>query len=152
MLSDFGRIGRDAQLRYTNAGDAVCAISIAVEYGRRGQDGKRPTQWYEVVLWGKHAEALAPYLLKGKQVHFTGTDLHEEHFSRQDGTAGVKLTCKAVDIKLAHTAERTQPEPEARPATQPQAQPQAAQRQQPRQQAARQPAPTVDDFDDDIPF
>ena len=49
-VSEFGRIGRDAELRYTPNGDAVCNIPVAVDYGRKGQDGKRPTQWYDVTL------------------------------------------------------------------------------------------------------
>ena len=65
-VSDFGRIGRDAELRFTAAGDAVCSVPVAVDYGRKGQDGKKPTQWYEVTLWGKQAEGLAEYLTKGK--------------------------------------------------------------------------------------
>ena len=65
---ELGRIGRDVELRYTPSGDAVCNIALAVDYGRKGQDGKRPTQWYEVSLWGKRAEALQPYLLKGGMI------------------------------------------------------------------------------------
>jgi hypothetical protein len=40
---DIGRLGRDAELRYTPNGDAVCNLALACEYGRKGQDGKRPT-------------------------------------------------------------------------------------------------------------
>jgi single-strand DNA-binding protein len=140
-VSEFGRIGRDAELRYTPSGDAVCGIPVAVDYGRKGQDGKKPTQWYEVTLWGKQAEALAPYLLKGKQVFFTGTDLHVESFSKSDGSQGVKLACRAGEIKFASDGQQQQ-----------QAAPQ--QRQQPQRQAPQpsQQAAPPDDFDSEIPF
>ncbi|WP_262405552.1 single-stranded DNA-binding protein [Pseudomonas fluorescens] len=64
-LTDIGRLGRDAELRYTPNGDAVCNLALACEYARKGQDGKRPPQWIDATLWGKQAETMAPYLLKG---------------------------------------------------------------------------------------
>jgi len=143
-VSDFGRIGRDAELRYTQSGDPVCSIPVAVDYGRKGQDGKKPTQWYELTLWGKQAEGLAEYLTKGKQVFFTGTDLHIETFPKNDGTEGVKLVCRCSEIKFASDGA-------GQPAQQQRQQPQQ-QRQQ--SQRSQQAAPQDDHtgFDDIIPF
>ena len=141
-VTDFGRIGRDAELRFTANGDPVCSIPVAVDYGRKGQDGKKPTQWYEVTLWGKQAEGLAEYLTKGKQVFFTGTDLRVETFQKGDGTPGVKLVCRCSEIKFASDGQGQQAQ-----------RPQAAQRQPaPRQQQSQQAAPPEDEFLDDIPF
>jgi len=145
-VSEFGRIGRDAELRYTSGQNpkAVCSIPVAIDYGRKGQDGKKPTQWYEVTLWGKQAEVLAEYLTKGKQVFFTGKDLHIETFNKQDGSQGVKLVCDCQEIKFASDGQQSQ---------QRAANPQQAPRQPaPRQQPTGQPAPDYDSFDDDIPF
>ena len=138
-VSEFGRIGRDAELRYTASGDAVCSIPVAIDYGRKGQDGKKPTQWYEVTLWGKQAEALAEYLTKGKQVFFTGTDLHVEQFKKGDGSEGVKLVCRCSEIKFASDGQPAQQRTAQAPAQKP----------APRQQS-QQAAPP--DFDDDLPF
>ena len=144
-VSEFGRIGRDAELRYTQSGDPVCSIPVAVDYGRKGQDGKKPTQWYELTLWGKQAEGLAEYLTKGKQVFFTGTDLHIETFPKNDGTEGVKLVCRCSEIKFASDGQGQ--------AAQSQRQQPAPRQQSQQQPAARQqPAPDHDSFDDDIPF
>lgn len=144
-VSEFGRIGRDAELRYTSGQTptAVCSIPVAIDYGRKGQDGKKPTQWYEVTLWGRQAEALAEYLTKGKQVFFTGKDLHIEQFNKSDGSQGFKLVCDCQDIKFASDGQQQQqrqPHPQAAAARQP------APRPQPQQSAAD------DSFDDDIPF
>lgn len=144
-ISEFGRIGRDAELRYTPSGDAVCNIPVAVDYGRKGQDGKKPTQWYEIALWGKQAEGLAPYLLKGKQVFFTGSDLHIEEFRKGDGSQGTKLVCRASEIKFASDGQQGQPR-------QDQAARQPAPRPQQATKPAAQPAGDHDSFDDDIPF
>lgn len=141
-VSEFGRIGRDAEVRYTQAGDAVCSIPVAVDYGRKGQDGKKPTQWFEVTLWGKQAEGLAEYLTKGKQVFFTGTDVHIETFPKSDGTEGVKLVCRCSEIKFASDGQATQQQRQ-----------QPQQQRQPSQQQRSQPAQEDHTgFDDIIPF
>lgn len=147
-VSEFGRIGRDAELRYTSGQNpvAVCSIPVAIDYGRKGQDGKKPTQWYEVTLWGKQAEALAEYLTKGKQVFFTGKDLHIETFNKQDGTQGMKLVCECQEIKFASDGQQSTQAPRQQQAPQRQPAP------RPQQPQGQQPAPDFDSFDDDIPF
>jgi len=146
-LTDIGRIGRDAELRYTPNGDAVCNLAIACEYGRKGQDGKRPTQWVDATLWGKQAEAMAPYLVKGQQLHFTIDDAHVETYTKADHSQGVKLTGRVIIIKFAGSP------PQQAQGNQQQQQ-RAPQQQQSRQQAPqqRQQAAPPDSFDDDIPF
>lgn len=142
-VAEFGRIGRDAELRYTGSGDAVCSIPVAVDYGRKGQDGKKPTQWYEVTLWGKQAEALAEYLTKGKQVFFVGSDLHVETYKKNDGSEASKLVCRCAEVKFASSGEQA-PRQEQR----------TQQRQAPARpaQQSQQGKQGPDDFDDDIPF
>lgn len=126
------KLGRDAELRYTAGSDpvAVCNLSLAFRYGRKGGDGKYPTQWIEGSLWGKQAEALAPYLLKGSSVSVSIEDTHIEHFKKADGTPSVKLSGRVLSIELgasapaadaapapaARTAAPAPPPPQRRPA------------------------------------
>lgn len=148
-LTDIGRLGRDAELRYTPDGNAVCNLALACEYGRKGQDGKRPTQWVDATLWGKQAEAMAPYLLKGQQLHFTIDDAHVETYTKGDNSKGTKLTGRVIIIKFAGSP----PQQDQGNQQQQQRAPQQ-QRQQNRQQAQQQnqQAAPPDSFDDDIPF
>ncbi|MBU0792050.1 MAG: single-stranded DNA-binding protein [Gammaproteobacteria bacterium] len=143
QLTDIGRIGRDAELRYTPSGDAVCNLALACDYGRK-VDGKRPTQWVDATLWGKQAEAMAPYLIKGQQVHFTMDDAHIETYAKTGGGEGFKLTGKIIVIKFAGS-------PPQAAGNQQQA-PQPRQQAQRPQQAAPQPAPDDSQYDPDIPF
>jgi single-strand DNA-binding protein len=131
------RLGRDAEIRYTPGGDAVCNLSLAVNYGQKGQDGNRPTQWIDASLWGKRAEALAQYLVKGSVHCFTLEDVHLETYQGKTGE-GVKLVARVLDVELGPRVGGEQS------ASQP-AQRQAAPAQRP------QPKPANLD-DDDIPF
>jgi single-strand DNA-binding protein len=69
-----GNLGRDAELKYTASGAAVCSFSMATTEKWKGRDGQaqEKTEWHRVVLWGKSAESLAEYLTKGKQVAVEG--------------------------------------------------------------------------------
>ncbi len=38
----------------------------------REGEKKEQTEWHRIVLWGKPAETLQPYLVKGKQIYLEG--------------------------------------------------------------------------------
>lgn len=130
------RLGRDAEIRTTSNGEQVATLALAFSYGRKGSDGKRPTQWVDGALWGKRAEALAPYLLKGGLVSVSLEDVHVETFDGKNGP-GHKLAARVVDVELAGGGERTAaPAPAPRPAPRPPASASSG----------------FDGMDDDIPF
>lgn len=133
------RLGRDAEVRYTPAGDAVCNLSLAVNYGMKAQDGNRPTQWYDATLWGKQAEALAQYLVKGSVHCFALSDIHLEEYEGKNGK-GTKMVARVDSVELGPRQGGSD-------------QGEAPQRQQgsPAPRPAPRPAPQ-DDMSDDIPF
>ena len=125
MFTQLITLGRDAELRHTANGKAVCSVVGAYDIG--WGDNKR-TQWIEGALWEKRAESLAQYLLKGKQLHVTFDDVEVEMYEGKKGT-GAKLKGRIVDVKLVKdgSGNSGQKAPVAQPAT-------------------------PDNFDHDIPF
>lgn len=136
------RLGRDAELRRTPGGDAVCNLSLAVNYGMKSQDGNRPTQWIDASLWGKQAEALAPYLLKGTVHCFALSDVHIETYEGQNGP-GHKLAARVDSVELG---------PRQDGGSAPAAAPRPAGGQAQRSAASAPASKGFDDIDDDIPF
>lgn len=69
-----GNLGRDAEMRFTSGGTAVATVSIATTdvYNDRDGQKKEDTQWHRIVIWGKTAESIQPYLTKGKQIYVEG--------------------------------------------------------------------------------
>ena len=70
-----GNLGRDAELKYTPSGAAVSNFSIATSESWKDKNSgerKEKTEWHRIVLWGKTAENLSQYLLKGKQIYVEG--------------------------------------------------------------------------------
>jgi single-strand DNA-binding protein len=94
------RLGRDAEVRYLPDGTAVANLSLAVNYGKKGSDGNRPTQWIDASLWGKQAEAIAQYLVKGSVHSFTLSDVHIETYQRNGGGEGFKMVARVDDVEL----------------------------------------------------
>ncbi|MDR1177881.1 MAG: single-stranded DNA-binding protein [Spirochaetaceae bacterium] len=94
-----GRLTRDAELKYTAGGQAVCKFSIAVNRRRKNGD-----QWvdepnfFDVVLWGRQGEVLNQYLIKGKTITVDG-ELRQDRWE-QEGQNRSKIEIVANTIVL----------------------------------------------------
>ena len=143
QLTGLFTLGRDAEIRTSQNGTVIVNLAVAYNYGRKGDDGKKPSQWVRAAMFGKQAEALAPHLTKGKQVSLVIRDLHIATFQKQDGSTGTSLEGVA-DFDDFARGNPTGYETQRQQQPQRQAEPQ-------RQQAPR-PASGFDDMDDEIPF
>jgi single-strand DNA-binding protein len=128
IITGLARLGRDAELRYTQQGDAVCRLSLAFNYGKKAADGTRPTQWVDASMWGKRAD-----------------EPHIEEFVRKDSSKGFKLTARISEIEFAGS----------RPAGDGGQRTGAPAPAQPAQGNVAPPPPAgsgFNDFEDDLPF
>lgn len=155
MLTKLMRLGRDAELRYTQSGEPVANLALAYNYGQKDQNGKRPSQWCDASLWGDRATKLQPYLLKGAALVVTLDDVHVHTFQKGDGTMGTSLRARVVGLEFAGSPQQ---EGQGNSQAQPQQRQQSNQqrgndRAQQRQAPPPQSGPrNFNDFDDDIPF
>src|SRR5699024_9457075 len=67
-----GRMVKDLDLRYTQAGKAVGNVSIAVNRPFKNASGENEADFIPIVVWGKQAENLANYMKKGSQIGVDG--------------------------------------------------------------------------------
>lgn len=94
-----GRLTRDAELKYTANGQAVCKFSIAVNRRRKnGDNWEDEPSFFDIVLWGRSGEALNQYLLKGKAIGVEG-ELRQDRW-QQDGQNRSKVEVVANNIQL----------------------------------------------------
>ena len=130
-----GRLTRDAELKYTNNGTAICKIAIAVNRRRKIDD-----QWtdeasfFDVTIWGKMGEAINQYLVKGKQVGIEG-ELRQNKWE-QDGQPRSKVEIVANNVQLLGGGKQGERSGGNRNAT----------------EAPQGGSTPKDDFQDDIPF
>lgn len=131
-----GRLTRDVELKYTNTGFAIANLSLAINRRVKKDDTWQDEgNFFNCVLIGKRAEALAQYLVKGKQIGIQG-ELRQNRWE-QDGQPRSRVEIFVNDIQLlgGRGSEQRSDTAPSRP-----------------NQYSAPEIPTADDFDDDIPF
>ncbi len=135
-----GRLTRDAELKYTNGGQAVCHFTVATDARvKKGEQYVEEGSFWEVDLWGKRGEAVNQYLTKGALVGVLGPVRLEK--SEYEGKTYTRAKVTAQELSLLGGKKQEQDAQGASAgATKPEAQ---------------QPVlgePPRDDFADDTPF
>ena len=145
QMTGLARIGRDVELRFTPDRKPVANLSLAFDYGQKGDDGKKPTQWVDASLWGQRAESIAPHLLKGTKIYVILDDVHQEYYQTRDGRSGSKIVGRVNVIEFAGRPQGgTPPQQHANQTSPQQATTAPAQ--------ATQTATSLADMTDDCPF
>jgi single-strand DNA-binding protein len=122
-----GNIGNDAELRQTKEGTAILSWSIAVNYGY----GKNAiSTWVRCSLFGKRAESLQQYMLKGTMVGIQG-EIALQTYTNKQGEVKSDLICNVSNVTLCGKKEANRIEAPTQPKS-----------------AGELPS----DFEDDIPF
>ena len=65
-----GRLTKDPELRYTQAGKAVCSFTLAVDRPYSGD--KKEADFINIVVWNTIGENCAKYLSKGRKAAVQG--------------------------------------------------------------------------------
>ena len=95
-----GNLTRDPEMRYTPNGQAVSSFAVATNRKWKGRDGApdgEDTQYHDIVVWGKQAEAVTPMLKKGGPVFIEGR-LQTRNWEGQDGVKRYKTEIVADNI------------------------------------------------------
>ena len=103
-----GNLTRDIELRQTQSGYAIGAISVAVNDRRKNpqtEEWEDKPNFVECTLFGKRAEGLAPYLIKGQKVGINGK-LDWQQWEAQDGTKRSTLKVIVNDLELLGGAKQ----------------------------------------------
>lgn len=130
-----GRLTRDVELTYLNTGTALAKMSIATNRSiKQNDEWKDEVSFFNVILWGKRAEALSTYLLKGKQILIAGT-LKQNRWEKDGQTRSrVEIVADRIQLLGGKKQDKNQGE-----------------RQE--QEEKEHKTETADDgFEDDIPF
>ena len=90
-----GNLTRDAEMKYTNGGMAVCNFSLAVNESWSGKDY---ASFFDFTIWGKYAEAMVNLLKTG--VSITVTSKAKQERWEQDGKTRSKVKFTAESIRL----------------------------------------------------
>jgi single-strand DNA-binding protein len=103
-----GNVGRDAELRFTPAGQAVCSFPVATNRTFTKDSGEKvkETTWFRVSAWGKLAEVCNQYVKKGMWLVVDGQMTPDKDsgcprsWLRQDGTPASSYEVKANTVRF----------------------------------------------------
>ena len=97
-----GNLGADPELRVTNSGQAVLKMRLATSetYLDKNRVRQERTEWHNVVVWGKRAEALGKFLTKGSRIFVEG-GLRTSSYDDREGNKRYKTEIVASNIILS---------------------------------------------------
>lgn len=89
-----GHATRDAELKYTQNGTAICKVTVAVNHKYKDQ---KDVSFIDVTCWQKMAE-MAAQIKKGEAVMFSGR-IQQESWTSKDGEKRAKLVVVADTLR-----------------------------------------------------
>jgi single-strand DNA-binding protein len=103
-----GNVGKDPEMRYTPAGQAVTSFSVATnrQYTTSGGEQVKETIWFRVSTWGKQAEVCNQYIRKGSKVLVEGRLTPDKStggprvWNKDDGTATASFEVTASTVRF----------------------------------------------------
>lgn len=126
-LTVAGQLGKDAELRHLPNGDPVANFSIADSQGK-----DKDAIWWNCQLFGKRAESLSQYLVKGQAVTITGS-VSQRKYTDKNGQERISTDVRVNEVALQGGKREAAP--------------------QQRQQASKPSNPGgFEDMNDDVPF
>lgn len=145
-----GNLGRDPEMKYMPSGEAVANVAIATTEKWKDKntgEQKEATEWHRVSFFGRLAEIVGQYCVKGSSVYIEGS-LKTRKYTDKDGVEKYATEITAKELKMLSgkpegagaapapaQQQRQAPAPTGRPA-----------------QGGAKPAPNFSSMDDDIPF
>ena len=137
-----GRLGKDPELRTTQSGKSVTSFSLAVQRGKKNQNGEYESDWIDVQAWGTTAEFICKYFQQGQLMAVSGR-IQVRNYEDKQGNKRKAVEIVAQDVSFCESRKREEPEPVKQS-------PQSTEPVESYEQAMLPP----DDFlgDDDLPF
>lgn len=83
-----GHVGQEPEIKNLEGGKKLANISIATNevYYRENGDKVEQTQWHRVIAWGKTADIIEKFVVKGKEIGIEGKLTHRSY----DDKDGIK--------------------------------------------------------------
>lgn len=93
-----GRLTADPEQRAANSGTLITKFRLAVDRNRKGPDGEKQTDFFNVACFGKTAEFVAQYAAKGDLVAVDGRCEIDEYTDR-DGNRQRAVQVSADNVQ-----------------------------------------------------
>ena len=105
-LSLIGNLTRDAELRQTKGGQEVLTINLATNTAYKSKAGEKveDTTFHRVSVWGKSAEALSKFLVKGMKIYIEGRLSYQDIKDNEGKTIARQANINADEVIVLASA------------------------------------------------
>ena len=97
-VTDMGRAGQDAEIKYFESGKVKTTFSLAVNR-RDAKTKEEVADWFNIEVWDKQAEFAGEYIKKGRQVVVDGR-ISISKWTDQSGEERERFLVVANNIRL----------------------------------------------------
>lgn len=76
-----GHVGNDPEIKTFDGGKKLAKLSIATNESYKNEKGEKveETQWHNLIAWGKTADTIEKYVVKGKEIAIEGKLTHKSY-------------------------------------------------------------------------
>ena len=76
-----GHVGQDPEIKNLDGGKKLANFTIATNDSYKNDKGEKveQTEWHKLVAWGKTAEIIEKYVIKGKEIAIEGKLTHRSY-------------------------------------------------------------------------
>jgi single-strand DNA-binding protein len=113
-----GNLGKNPEVRYTPAGQAVASLRVATSRSwtdKQSGTRKEETEWHDVEVWGKQAEACGEHLEKGRTIYVEGRIKTEKWTDKQSGQEKYRVKIAADFVRFLGGGKQQAPKQEPEP-------------------------------------
>lgn len=104
-----GRLTANPECKQTQGGKMYCRFQIAINRPKQ-QDGTQQADFISCVAWGKTAETISQYFIKGKLIIVEGS-LHNNNYTDKNNVQhyGLDVWLDKFDFVLSDNSQNQQP-------------------------------------------
>jgi len=101
QITIVGRVGGDAEFKYTKEGVALTNFSVAVSKKTgRGDERREKTTWFKCTVWRDRAETASEIIRKGAQILVAGEVDVEAYLDKKTNDPRAALTITVGTFQL----------------------------------------------------
>ena len=76
-----GHVGNDPEIKTFDGGKKLAKLNVATNESYKNDKGEKveETQWHSLIAWGKTADIIEKYVIKGKEIAIEGKLTHRSY-------------------------------------------------------------------------
>ena len=81
-----GHVGNDPEIKTFDGGKKLAKLNVATNENYKNEKGEKveETQWHSLIAWGKTADIIEKYVVKGKEIAIEGKLTHRSYEDKND--------------------------------------------------------------------